>query len=63
MKEIDELEMLIEFKKKSGFNYGKIARELGVHRQTVVGWFIGKSKPSPLAKEKIEQFLMIKSRA
>lgn len=61
MKEIDELKMLIEFKKKSGWSYERIARELGVHSQTVQAWFSEKYKPSPLAKEKIERFLMIKS--
>ena len=35
MKEIDEIEMLIKFKKKSGWNYEIIARELGIHSQSV----------------------------
>lgn len=31
-----------------------IAKELGVHRTTVHGWFAGKS-PSPLAKRLLEE--------
>lgn len=61
MKEIDHVEMLREFKKKSGWSYEKIARGLGVHSQTVQAWFSEKYRPSPLAKEKIDRFLIIKS--
>jgi ribosome-binding protein aMBF1 (putative translation factor) len=61
MKEKSEVELLKEFKKKSGWSYQKLANNLGVHYQTVVAWFSGKYSPSYLAKEKIERFLMIKS--
>jgi transcriptional regulator with XRE-family HTH domain len=44
MKEIDELEMLIEFKKKSGWSYERIAREYGVHSQAAQAWFSGEMR-------------------
>ena len=61
MKEKSQIELLKEFKKKSGWSYQKLANNLGVHYQTVIAWFSGKYSPSYLAKEKIERFLMIKS--
>jgi Helix-turn-helix. len=60
MKEQSELDLLRKFKKESGWSYNKIAIYLGVHYQTVVGWFTGKYEPSKMAKEKINHFLMIK---
>lgn len=60
MKEKGELELLKEFKEKSGWSYQKLANHLGVHYQTLMGWFSGKYKPSLMALEKIRHFLMIK---
>lgn len=58
MKEFDELEMLKKFKQKSGWSYEKLAREIGVHSQTVQGWFSGKYKPSLIAKKLLRTFLI-----
>jgi DNA-binding XRE family transcriptional regulator len=60
MREQTELDLLRKFKKESGWSYQKIAVHLGVHYQSVVAWFTGKYRPSNLAKEKINHFLMIK---
>lgn len=57
MKESDIVEMLREFKKKSGWSYEKIAREIGVSMLTVQHWIKGKYKPSRLARKEIEFFL------
>lgn len=58
MKEFDEIEQLINFKKKSGWSYQKLANEIGVHYQTVIAWFTKGAKPSPLAKKAIRRFLI-----
>lgn len=60
MKGKEELELLKEFKERSGWSHQKLANHLGIHHQTIQGWFSGKYKPSKLAKEKIQHFLMIK---
>ena len=54
---INELEQLRQFKKKSGWTYEKIGKRMGVHPQTVVFWLTGKYSPSKMAKEKIQEFL------
>lgn len=51
------LKELKGFKKESGWSYDRIAREIDVHSQTVIGWFQGKYKPSPLALRVVEEFL------
>jgi DNA-binding transcriptional regulator YiaG len=51
------LRELRKFKKSSGWSYDRIAQEMGVHTQTVTGWFQGKYKPSPMALRLIEAFL------
>lgn len=56
MEEKNDLERLKEFKKLSGWSYHKLSINIGVHNQTVVGWFIGKRSPSLLATEKIQKF-------
>jgi len=53
---------LKKFKKTSGWSYDRIAREMGVHTQTVVGWYQGKYKPSLLALPRIEAFLGVHHR-
>ncbi|MDD8014065.1 MAG: hypothetical protein PHX45_00110 [Acidobacteriota bacterium] len=52
-----ELNGLIKFKKKSGWSYDRISKELGIHSQTVVGWFSGKNKPGNLTRNLIREFL------
>jgi len=63
MKEKNDLERLKEFKKSSGWSYHKLSNHVGVHYQTIVGWFIGKRSPSLLATEKIQKFLKSVERA
>jgi len=60
MNEKDEIELLRKFKERSGWSYQKLANHLGVHYQTLMGWFSKKNKPSLMALEKIRHFLMIK---
>ena len=48
---------LAKFKKRSGWSQDRLAKELGVHNQTVSGWLRGLYKPSPLALPLIEAFL------
>lgn len=57
MEENNEIERLKEFKKSSGWSYQKLSNHIGVHSQTVVGWFIGRRSPSLLALEKLQKFL------
>jgi transcriptional regulator with XRE-family HTH domain len=45
------------FKKSSGWSQDRLAKELGVHNQTVGGWLRGIYKPSLLALPLIEAFL------
>lgn len=54
---INDLEQLRQFKKKSRWSYEKIGKRMGVHPQTIVFWIIGKYGPSNMAKEKIRWFL------
>ena len=58
MQESNELQRLKEFKEKYGWSYDRISKELGVHHQSVQGWFSGKYKPSQLAKKSIRAFLI-----
>lgn len=51
------LKELKEFKRRSGWSYDRMAREIGVHGQTVTGWLQGRYKPSLLALPLIEAFL------
>jgi len=48
---------LVRFKKRSGWSQDRLAKELGVHNQTVGGWLRGIYKPSLLALPIIEAFL------
>ena len=63
MEEKNDIERLKEFKESSGWSYHKLSNHIGVHYQTVVGWFIGKRSPSLLATEKIQKFLKSVERA
>ena len=55
---IKEVEMLREFKNKSGWSFEKIAREIGVSHQTVMMWINHGVKPMPLAQKAIRAFLI-----
>ena len=48
---------LVRFKKRAGWSQDRLAKELGVHNQTVGGWLRGIYKPSLLALPLIEAFL------
>ena len=57
MKESNDVERLKKFKKDMGYSYDKLGKALGVHHRTVYLWMSGKTKPSPMAKERIRKFL------
>jgi len=57
MKEKNDVERLRDFKKLSGWSYHKLSIYIGVHSETVVGWFSGRRRPSLLALEKLQKFL------
>lgn len=57
LEKTDIVEMLKEFKEKSGWSYEKIAREIGVSTLSVQNWIKGKFKPSRLAEKEISFFL------
>lgn len=44
-------------RKLKGWTQEQLARNLGVSLNTVQRWEIGKTKPSPLAKEKLQAVL------
>jgi len=48
---------LVRFKKRAGWSQDRLAKEIGVHNQTVGGWLRGLYKPSLLALPLIEAFL------
>ena len=54
-----EIEQLKELKEKNNWSYQKLAQELDVHYQTVVGWFRG-IEPSRMSKRIIRQYLITK---
>jgi len=58
MEKFDDLDMLKKFKEKSGWSYDKISKEIGVHHQTIQGWFSGKYNPSQLARKALRSFLI-----
>jgi len=60
MKEFDEVEILKQLKKEKGYTYKQLGEELGVHYRTVYLWLAGKTKPSPLARKIIRNYLMMK---
>jgi transcriptional regulator with XRE-family HTH domain len=51
------VKQLAAFKKASGWSQDRLAKELGVHNQTVGGWLRGIYRPSLLALPIIEAFL------
>ncbi|MBE3143935.1 MAG: helix-turn-helix domain-containing protein [Planctomycetes bacterium] len=52
-----ELKLLRKFKERSGWSYDRISKEIGIHHQTVQGWFTGKNKPGQLSRKAIREFL------
>jgi len=48
---------LVRFKKRAGWSQDRLAKEIGVHDQTVGGWLRGLYRPSLLALPLIEAFL------
>lgn len=57
MEKDKELGFLKKFKERSGWSYDRISKEIGIHHQTVQGWFTGKYKPSQLSRKAIHEFL------
>ena len=57
-----EIERLKEIAKEKGLSYEKIGQALGVSFQTVYRWFKGEIEPSPLAMEKIKDFIKKEAR-
>lgn len=57
MNEENYVKLLKKFKKSSGWSYHKLSNHVGVHYQTIVDWFAGKTNPSLMALEKIKKFL------
>ena len=57
MNKDEAVKALMKFKKESGWSYDRMAREMGIHSQTVSGWGRGLYKPSFLAMPLIEAFL------
>ncbi len=53
-KNIDGNEIRIA-RESLGLDQTEFARKLGIHRASVHGWESGKTKPSNLAKEKLER--------
>jgi ribosome-binding protein aMBF1 (putative translation factor) len=52
-----ELELLKKFKARTGWSYDRLSKEIGIHYQTVQGWFTGKYKPGQLSRKAIREFL------
>lgn len=59
MKLSKEVEELKKIKEENNWSYQKLAQELNVHYQTVIGWFRGVN-PSNLSKRIIRQYLITK---
>ena len=57
---MDEQKRLQRFKKYSGWTYQQITFMIpGIHQQSIVNWITNKCKPSPMAKEKLNDFFSI----
>lgn len=52
-----EVQLLKRFQEKTGWSYVRIAKEIGVHYQSVVAWFAGRKVPGNLAGRAIREFL------
>jgi len=59
MEQFNEVEQLRKIKEENSWSYQKLAQELGIHYQTVIGWFRG-VEPSNLSKRIIRQYLITK---
>jgi len=57
MEKDKELELLKKFKAQSGWSYDRLSKEIGIHHQTIQGWFTGKYKPGNMARNLIRSFL------
>jgi len=58
MKEIDPLiKELKKIKDENNWGYRKLAQEMGVHYQTVFGWF-KHGRPSKMSRKIIKQYLI-----
>jgi len=53
----NELELLKKFKARSGWSYDRLSKEIGIHHQTVQGWFTSKYMPGQLSRRAIREFL------
>ncbi len=52
-----EVQLLKRFQEKEGWSYVRIAKEIGVHYQSVVAWFACRKVPGNLASKAIREFL------
>jgi len=59
MKESNDVEKLRQLKKDMGYTYAKLGKKMGVHWRTVYCWLSGKTKPSPMARERTRKFLKL----
>jgi DNA-binding transcriptional regulator YiaG len=48
-----EVIWLIDLKHKIGWSYSRLAQELKISKETVFSWFRGETRPSPLARLRI----------
>ena len=55
--EIDIQRLVRELRERTGLSQEKFAAKLGVTFPTINRWENGRSKPSPLAMQRIEDFL------
>ena len=56
-KESNEVIQLRKIKEDNSWSYQKLAQELDVHYQTVIGWFTKGIEPSRMSKRVIRQYL------
>ena len=54
---MQEIEKLIEIKKRTGMSYEMMARKIGVSFQTILRWMNKGDKPGFLALEQIKKFI------
>ncbi len=50
-------QLIRELRQRTGLTQGKFAAKLGVTFPTINRWENGRAKPSPLAKQRIEELL------
>ena len=54
---MQEIEKLIEIKKRTGMSYETMARKIGVSFQTILRWINKGDKPGSLALTQIRRFI------